>query len=711
MKSKLIAVCIASLFAGASSVPAQQTGLKWTGEVSLGLRYVHVNAGDPSKFREYRDLDTNALTMLDLRAESDTHRFMLFGENIGQDDQYIDVRGSKVGTWKFRLYDNEVRHRFGSGPGARSPYFGIGTNVITALLPNLNPGNWNTFDDSLKRRDAGAMLEWAGFSPWYFRLDGNQVTRDGIKVIGGSQGTSPGNGSVDLPAPVDWTTRNISGEVGYQAANKHLAVNFLQSKFTNGNDVLFWSNGFFAPGAPTNYDRSVLPADNDLWRLGVNGNWRGLPWGSTIAGRVTYSKLTNDVAVLPTMLAAGATNPSTAANAPIFHGEVINTTMSAAINSHPLQALDTKLYYNYKRKDNNSTQMIFAPAAASGLQCGGAACVNELFNYTKNNAGVEAFYRLNRENRFGGGYDYYHTERERIDFPRTNEQKVFAEWKNSTLEWLDTRVKYQFLARRSTYTPVLPPTNPIDLYVRRFDLANVNQHLIKARFDSNPAPLVDLGLDVIFKYNDYKDSTLGRTKDWRQEYYVSAGYGSANSFRIYTFADLELVRYDSIHRADTGNTATVITADPGSGDFPTIYNWKVQNKDRSWQLGIGTEWQQFERLKWLASAIYGKTHGSADFSVNSPPAVVTGGVLPINSFDNTTRLALNLKAVYRHTRELQFTAGYAYEHWDYSDIGYDGFRYTLRAGAATQTSYFTGQQAFQPYNANIVYVMATYRFR
>ena len=36
----------------------------------------------------------------------------------------------------------------------------------------------------------------------------------------------------------------------------------MYSDFDNDNDILRWSNGFFAPGSPTNYDRSVLPPDN-----------------------------------------------------------------------------------------------------------------------------------------------------------------------------------------------------------------------------------------------------------------------------------------------------------------------------------------------------------------------------------------------------------------------------------------------------------------
>src|SRR6185503_13170185 len=153
MKRKLIAVLVSNLFVGCTVGYAQETGLKWTGDVSVGLRYVNVNATDSSKFREYRDLDSGVTTALDVRGENDTHRFTLFAENIAKDDQYIDIRATRFGMWKLRLYDNEVKHRFGSGPGARSPYAGIGSNTLTATFPNANVSSWNVFDDSRERRD------------------------------------------------------------------------------------------------------------------------------------------------------------------------------------------------------------------------------------------------------------------------------------------------------------------------------------------------------------------------------------------------------------------------------------------------------------------------------------------------------------------------------------------------------------------------------
>jgi hypothetical protein len=138
---------------------------------------------------------------------------------------------------------------------------------------------------------------------------------------------------------------------------------------------------------------NVLAPDSDLTKISVNGNLRQLPLNSTVAGRITYGKTTNDVSVLQNILSTGGTNPSTAASGPLFHGENINKTASFSLTSHPATAVDTRLYWNWARKANDSTEITFRPLVAAGLSGGGgticsstAPCTNELFNYKKNNA-------------------------------------------------------------------------------------------------------------------------------------------------------------------------------------------------------------------------------------------------------------------------------------------------------------------------------------
>ena len=279
------------------------------------------------------------------------------------------------------------------------------------MFPQLNSNvpPWNGFNFDTQNRTLGGFLEFSNIyvSPWYLRADANQLRQTGINLTSSSAGTSPGNGFVDLPYPVDYVTNNWSVEGGYTTKEAQLSVNFLKSKFTNDNESLRWTNPFFAGN---NFDTTTLPPDNDLWKASVNGALRQLPWGSTLAGRVTYSQLTNSVGILGSVLNGGPPTPYTASNPSdsTFSGKVRNTSATVSLTSTPLTRVDTRLYYNYYERKNESNQItFFAPT----LGCPAPAfCQTELFGYTKNNAGVDVSYRFNPQNRLTGA-DRLHPHR------------------------------------------------------------------------------------------------------------------------------------------------------------------------------------------------------------------------------------------------------------------------------------------------------------
>jgi MtrB/PioB family decaheme-associated outer membrane protein len=707
MKPRLLSVLVANLFVAAPPALAQDAQPQWSGSVSAGARYVDNDARDPSKFNEYRDLEngTSGIFGFELRSRSQRNYFNAYGENLGQDDQYIDVNGGRYQTFKYRIYTDQLRHNFGSGPGALSPFSGIGSPVITAPFPLPDPASWGSFNHSYKRRDTGGFVEWQKASPWYFRVDANEVRRDGINVIAGANGTSPGNGFTDLAVPIDWTTRNYSAEAGYSTKRGHIAVNLSYSTFENENEVLRWSNRFFGNGL----DTTVLPPDNDLVRVAVNGNLRQLPLDSTLAGRFTYSKLTNSVPMQPLMLSTGGafnpTNPTPAS----FEGDVIKYTLGLAYNSHLSQALSTKVYYNWIKEENDSTHMNFVPGAGlTGGTCTALECSNHLFEYEKHQIGAEAVYRLSRANKLSGGLEWTDIDRERADFDNNEEWRIFVEWKNSSFDWMTSRIKYQYLERSGDFNPdiAILTQNPMDLFVRRFDVANLEQNLVKLVLDFAPAPLLDIGLEAIYKENQYKDTLLGRTEDTRHEVYGSISYGDPKRWRVHLFGDVEYVKFDSRHRVGTGNP------DPNSGNSATTYNWTSKNEDDSWQVGIGADWAALPRLMLKASLTYAETDGYTDF--RAEPGGPTTPFVPIQASDDTTRVSFNLRGIYQLDRQWELTAGYAYEKYRYSDIAYDNTRYVAPlppAGLAnTASSIVTGQYSFQNYEAHIAYLMAKYRF-
>lgn len=697
----------------AQAQEADKDRSEWSGSISIKGITSGVTANDESKLNEYRDLSDGVTGGFELRRRGDSDYLNAYGENLGRHDQYLDLNGGSYGSYKYRLYRDDLRHQFGAGPSARSPFVGIPGNTLTVPgnLPNGNVNTWSTFNEGINRRDYGGMFELQKTSPWYGRVEYNEVQRTGTMVLAGAQGTSPGNGFMDLPAPIDYTTRNYFAEGGYAGASSHFAVNALYSTFDNGNNTLRWQNGFFGNGM----DTTVLPPSNEMWRLAANGNVRRLPMDSTFAARLTYSRLTSSATIQPTMLSTGGANPATNPSEPTFNGNKEKMSFSASFASRPTRDLDTRLLYNYFYDKNDSTKIDFNPAVGSGLLLGstdprvncanvvGAVCENELFHLRKHVVGAEAGYRLTSANKLQGGLEYSHATRERVDFDHTDETRYFVEWKNTSLDALSSRIKYQRTKRRSGFNDVSEAfaANPMDLYVRRFDLANVNQNLVKLVFDSNPVAKLDLGFEAIYKVNDYPDTSLGRTWDRRQEYYASVGYGDPSSLRGMVFGDIEFVQYDATHRVGTGNP------DPSTPPTTTTYNWDSIVKDKFWQVGAGLDWVPLARFKVKSSVIYAETKGTADFMVQ--PGGAVGPFRAIDNFHNTRLTSFNVRGIYDVSKAWELTAGYSYESWRFSDITYDNTKY-VTTPVTTSSSYVTGRYSFQPYTANIVYATAKFRF-
>jgi len=108
------------------------------------------------------------------------------------------------------------------------------------------------------------------------------------------------------------------------------------------------------------------------------------------------------------------------------------------------------------------------------------------------------------------------------------------------------------------------------------------------------------------------------------------------------------------------------------------------------------------------AAQYFKSDGSSDvISQNN-----FGNPLPITAYDDWKQTALNLKGIYSINKNWSFTAGYAYNRSSYSDIAFNGYKYTIPFPAVSTSvtqSYLNGYRAFTDANANIFYLLVSTR--
>jgi hypothetical protein len=732
MRIKFLSILIATLFAVSEAVLARDDNFKVTGSVEAGGIGTSQTSQDAAKANEYRDLSDGAFGSFDLRGRN--KRFYLdgFGENLGRDDMFLSFKGGMYDQFKFSIYGDWLTHNFGFGPnGARSPYSNITSSNLTlysndpVALGNANVPQWSSFKFGSDRRDIGGKVEFSLKSPWYFLVDANEVHLAGInKVDAAALGTSPGNGFIDLPYPLDYTTHNVSVESGYQKPRGHISVNWTQSNFDNQNVLLFFQNPFFGFGK----DTAFFSPDNSYNRISVNGMLRKLFWNSTLSGRVTYDKVTDSQDMISSVLNTTGTNALSDTNPsiPAFRGDIHNTTAHFSFASASTRRLDTRVYYNFYKRINNSTDIEFQ-TLTSGLACAAQSpnsstnlsvfCEGERYGYTKNNPGFEAGYRLSQGNRLSAGYDYLHTERNRFDAEITKEQKTFVQWSNTSFSSLTARLKYQYLQRRSDFITGNAGFDANDQYFlerfsRSFDVANLNQHLLKAYLDWSPISLLDFGFEAYYKRNSYQNVALGRQKDRRKEFYGSISYGDPSKFRVMLFGDVEFINYDSYHRT-VNATPCPATApncfDPRTAATTTGFNWSGKLHDKNWTAELDAEWPVTAKLTLKGSGIVQETRGGVDFQAQTLASGAPAAALfPINAYDNTRHRSINPKAVYLIAHKTELTIGYAYEKYRFADDQYSGYQYTI--GAGTSRSYLSGIYAFPNYQTHVGYGTVRYLF-
>ena len=435
MSKKLLSTLIAGLFVSAPAFGAEAEQFIAEGAVGVGYLTTDVSGdGNPAKFREYQDLRNGVVSNVFLRGRGGSIWFDAFGENFGRDDQFMSLRGGMYDAFKYRVYSDSLPHRFLYN--GLTPLSGSGTNTLTGVFPAPNPATWNSLDVGYKRTDSGGYFEWQSLRPWYARVDGNQVKFDGTKIGSGALGTSPGNGFIDLPLPVRWTTNNVTGEVGWNTGTMNLSAAWTYSKFTNDNDAVKWTNPFFANGT----DMTLLAPDNDFNRLALNGTFRRLPMNSTFAARYTWSELKSSQDLARTWLTSSAGSPAapvfgnTLPNVGTFHGKLDDQVLNLTLASNPAKGFDTRVWYSFYDRKNKSDEVSYP--ANSAVACGGgtAPCDSELFEYKKHNFGIEGWWRFMPDNRLGLGYEYWKKDYEgRPDYSGSKENKVFVELKSSMI--------------------------------------------------------------------------------------------------------------------------------------------------------------------------------------------------------------------------------------------------------------------------------------
>lgn len=707
----LVTLCVSPVLAGDAG-PDTVSGM-----VSLGLRSVDVEDGDgEAKFNEYRDKQSGAFGDIFLNYDSDRYSLSLKGENIGLDNQYYRITGRKWGLIKYSVYYNETPHNFTYD--ARTFYANPGSDnlVYGGLTVPADVTLWQKFDYAIKRKDLGGDIELRTKSPFYFYLSANHLQREGTYPIGApsgvfrtvSPGGSPFGNMTEMPLPIDNSTKNASLEVGYRTKELFLSLTGSLSSYENDKEWLTFKNPFATSQAVS--EIISLPADNKARMLKFSGLVR-LPMDTTLSLNAGYSKLTSEISLLDTIWSS--TNAPSYSfitlglNDPRFDGELTYKKASLLLASSPVKNLNLKAYYKYLDKDNDSDHITYTNGTLTAS--------NHLFEYKKNNAGLEVAYKVLKNLKASAGYDYLNVERERHDIPETTDNTFFVKVKYSPIDMISARLKYQRLNRDGDHEapgPDLIARNAayaIENFLSRFDAASKKQDSVKASIDITPIEALDVTLEYAYKRDNYDDTILGMKNRKRNEFIVDVAY-DAKFAKVYGFFDYEEIKTEQTARAIGSNVTDTASYNPNQAPTASNYNWDVDLKEQNYIYGVGVDIPLMsDKLAIGFQYSYEKSNGDADFTSQTLAGTQTQDTIDAGKYDDYTQRTFSAKVRYNLNKNLKFILGYLYEKYAYSDVEFDGYRNIITSGGNPNT-YLTGAYNDESYKANVVYLKAIYKF-
>jgi MtrB/PioB family decaheme-associated outer membrane protein len=639
------------------------------GDITLGLRTTHYSGGEKSaKYDEYLDKSNGLFGDLNLMFDSEEYYAGLALKNPTLDDQSYELTLRKFGLGKARFYFDELNHQMSKN--ALTPSTGLGSDYVTT--PDVVPpvSDWRNFDYNVKRKVYGTEFTIDPTdSPFYGKASVEQQRHEGKMPWG----TTLYSG-IETAMPVDYTTDNLMLESGYRSKETTAVFTGGFSQFDNANEMVT------TVGNGRGIQEYSTPADNYSYNLGGRLVQR-LSKKNLLALKTSYTRNISDVNF------GGYTSVDSTKNG--YDGDVEYIRAAGALTTQWSTRLDTRLFYSYVDRNNNSDKITTLDNGRT----------NHRYEYDKNEAGLDVAYRLNKNNKLSSGYEFSYINQNREDADSSMDNLVFVQLKNTSLDWLSTKIRLEYM-NRDTDTDYsaedLEDSGEIRKYFTPSDYADKDRY--KAKLDFGISPPVDwmsLGLSYAFLYNDYDATELGVQSEQRHEYYLDVNFQLPADMRLNTYAGYEFSKNKKKNRQ--------YSTDPNPSGITdsSNFNWNEDTTYDFFVLGGSLSVPVTPKLELVFTADCQWNDGTIDFDRSSAAG---DSLATIDDADDYYKTQLGTKGIYQVNDAMSVTLGYFYEksnldEWQYNDYEYD-----------TGSFYQTGAYTDSDYETHQFYVTTSYKF-
>lgn len=747
----LAGVCLAPLAAaaqdfdlgGAGSSSAAGPAKEYNNEIDVGARYQSSTSplygrynGDAAKgfgslggFHLQSTITPENGAPLSVDATGKNLNFQ--PNNVGPNNELgpeseIDVNARQQGIWAAHAYYDAITY---TGQTFYSPYtstgslvpgltpFGgrqiVGYNGATTASAGAAPSA-STLLNSLRQETAGTRRDIGGVDGKY--IIGEWTITSGLRhehkegtlletMWASYQGTT-------FPKPVDYDTDRYNVQAQYATRRLQATLGYDFSKFTDNNST--FDAPYFVPSSTANQFTTAysLPPNNDAHYITgmvgynitpttrANGNFRyGIEESNAAITPITAS---------PSGQLSASTNALLAGNQSTTNEFVRTYDGNLSVTSRPISNLDVKIGYGVDgRQPENNPVKIYGSGTfeAEGNSVTAASYIQQQ-SWTKQNATVEAGYRILPNTKLTLGYRFDDTDRSAGTAPITTgvwvghstQNTLSAKVAVTPVSNVNSSLTYEHTVRAGQFEleSVATSTAPTS---GAFYQAPMTGDAVKLRTDYTPSEEWDFGVNGRYQthHYNYPVSMTGTQRDYNANIGPDVSYSPTKSITTHLF-----YTYEEIYYVNRGN---------GVPSTLNGYGYSATTTDSLHTAGLSADWKVTDRLK--LGTDYTFSYGDIAYNLFDGGLVSTSSTAA--SYYNIQNLptvsssmhSLKLHGEYQLAPNISLLAGYGFDLYKDNDWSTGWSPVVLASGV---TSYTTSGESQSSYRVHSLYTAVRFKF-
>ncbi|MCD8549699.1 MAG: MtrB/PioB family decaheme-associated outer membrane protein [Shewanella xiamenensis] len=439
---------------------------------------------------------------------------------LGMDGGRLDVNAGKQGQYNVNVNYRQIATY--DSNSALSPYAGIGGNNLTL------PDNWvtagsssqmpllmdslNALELSLKRERTGLGFEYQGESLWSTYVNYMREEKTGLKQASGSFF----NQSMMLAEPVDYTTDTIEAGVKLKGDRWFTALSYSGSIFKNEYNQLDFDSAFNPTFGAQTQGTLALDPDNQAHTVSLMGQYND--GSNALSGRILTEQMSQDQALVTDNYRYSSQLTSDAVDAKV---DLLG--MNLKVVSKVSKDLRLTGSYDYYDRDNNTQVEEWTQISINNVN--GKVAYNTPYDNRTQRFKVAADYRITRDIKLDGGYDFKRDQRDYQDRETTDENTVWARLRVNSFDMWDMWVKGSYGKRDgSQYQASEWTSSETNSLLRKYNLADRDRTQVEARITHSPLESLTIDVGARYALDDYTDTVIGLTESKDTSYDANISY-------------------------------------------------------------------------------------------------------------------------------------------------------------------------------------------